>query len=98
MIDNKAAAEKKNFVESISNALVFLEEPVKVQYKSFPDQYQEYLKLTYTGGNYEFINVTGDSLKTIFIEIAAAVNNQPRSIVVDMRMLDLVDTWWNAAR
>ena len=53
------------------------------------------MRINYTGGEYEYINVTGNSIGYIGLEIAKAINHQDTDgQAQDSKMVALWDKWW----
>jgi len=89
---------KKAFVESLSQTLSKEAICKKIEYKRLPAQYEEFIKVTWLGDAYDYINVTADSCKAIFMDIARLINKQPPlGQVIDYRHKELIDGWWENA-
>lgn len=90
--------QKKIFVERLSQALSTEALCKKIEYKRLPAQYEEFVKVTWVGDTYDYINVTADSCKAIFMDIARLINKQPPlGQIIDHRHKELIDGWWNNA-
>ena len=88
--------EKEQFVKMLSKSLSEQEIVEKIEYKRIKDKYSEFVKITYPGDACEFIDVTGNSCKAIFLDIAREINHQPPiGQIIDMRHKELVIGWWN---
>lgn len=90
--------QKKQFVESLSQTMSSTALCKKIEYKRLPAQYEEFVKVTWLGDTYDYINVTADSCKAIFMDIARLINEQPPlGQVIDYRHKELIDGWWENA-
>lgn len=91
--------EKKNFVDELSRTLARAQLAEKVEYKNLDRQYLEFVRMTFLGGKTEYVNVTGNSLKSIFIEISRVINGQEAiGSTSDLKMQGLIDNWWDNAK
>ena len=89
--------EKSVFVRMLSKALSEADIVEQIEYKHIKAQYSEFLKVSYPGGKVEFIDVTADSCKSIFLDIARELNKQPPiGQILDQRHRELVEEWWDA--
>lgn len=89
---------KKAFVESLSQTLSKEAICKKIEYKRLLAQYEEFVKVTWLGDTYDYINVTADSCKAIFLDVARLINKQPPlGQVLGLRHKMLIDGWWENA-
>lgn len=85
-------------MKSLSQALSAVGLCKKIEYKRLPAQYEEFVKVTWVGDTYDYINVTADSCKAIFMDIARLINKQPPlGQILDYRHKELIDGWWENA-
>ena len=85
-------------MESLSQTLSKEAICKKIEYKRLPAQYEEFIKVTWLGDAYDYINVTADSCKAIFLEVARLINKQPPlGQVLESKHIALIDEWWSNA-
>lgn len=96
MINREVYEEKRNFVQDLSVILARTQLVDHMEYKNLDKQYLEFVRMVFLGGRVEYINVTGNSLKSIFVEIARVINGQAAiGSNADLRMQELIDRWWD---
>lgn len=96
MINREVYEEKRNFVQDLSVILARAQLVDHMEYKNLDKQYLEFVRMVFLGGRVEYINVTGNSLKSIFVEIARVINGQAAiGSNADLRMQELIDRWWD---
>lgn len=96
MINREVYEEKRNFVQDLSVILARAQLVDHMEYKNLDKQYLEFVRMVFLGGRAEYINVTGNSLKSIFVEIARVINGQAAiGSNADLRMQELIDRWWD---
>lgn len=96
MINREVYEEKRNFVQDLSVTLARAQLVDHMEYKNLDKQYLEFVRMVFLGGRVEYINVTGNSLKSIFVEIARVINGQAAiGSNADLRMQELIDRWWD---
>ena len=87
--------EKQGFVAEFGETLWRVPYVDTIEYRRIESKYTELVKITYTGGEYEFINVTGNSIAYIGLEIMKAINLQDtEGQAQDSKMVELWDKWW----
>ena len=94
---NRTIEEKKAFVGKLSELVREVDRDIlSVEYKCMPDKYMEVARIRYTTMN-RYINVTGDSLRTILIDVARELNGQDAiGAVTDPRHVELIRAWWGS--
>ena len=98
MTNREVYEEKRHFVQDLSVTLARAQLVDHIEYKNLGRQYREYVRMIFLGGRAEYINVTGNSLKSIFVEISRVINGQAAiGINADFRMQELIERWWNEA-
>lgn len=92
---NRVIEKKRAFTEKLSELLNEMDPDIKgVEYRCFPDKYSEMVRITYTGAE-RIINVTGNSLRSIMVEVARELNGQKAiGAVTDPRHAELIKGWW----
>ena len=88
--------EKKIFAEKLSELVLLIGDPdiQAVEYKYFPDKYSELIRIRYSTLD-RFINVTGDSMRSILVEVARELNGQDAvGAIRDPRHAELLEKWW----
>lgn len=86
---------KKEFVEKLRDILQEADIAADIEYRNFPDKYEELIKVSFADHIYKYVNVTADSLLSIFVEIARVVNRQPAcGEICDTKHIKLIDRWW----
>ena len=91
--------EKKEFVEALNRALKMVPSVEGVEYKRIAGRYTEIVKITWVGGGYEYINVTGDSLSAICAEIGVAIGGRiPVGFMPTLKHAQAIDKWWNETK
>ena len=92
---NRTIENKKAFVGKLSALVHEIDPDIKsVEYRCFPEKYSEIVRIYYGFGS-RIINVTGDSLRTILVEIARELNGQNAvGAIVDPRHAELIVKWW----
>lgn len=96
MINREVYEEKRNFAQDLSAILARAQLLDHMEYKNLDKQYLEFVRMVFLGGRVEYINVTGNSLKSIFVEIARVINGQAAiGSNADLRMQELIDRWWD---
>lgn len=87
--------EKQGFVAEFGETLWRVPYVDTIEYRRIESKYTELVKIAYTGGEYEFINVTGNSIAYIGLEIMKAINLQDtEGQAQDSKMVELWDKWW----
>lgn len=95
MYDSSIYREKDEFVKKLDAALSTLPHVDKVEYKAMPELFSEYVKVTWHGGGYEFIAVTGDSREAINKEVARLIGNErPVGTIPSLRQAELINDIW----
>lgn len=98
MTNREVYEEKRRFVQELSAALSRVQIVDYIEYKNLDRQYMEFVRMVFIGGKTEYINVTGNSLRSILIEISRVINRQAAiGAVSDLRMQELVEHWWSEA-
>ena len=98
MINREVYEEKSRFVKDLERVLAKAQLAAAIEYKNLEKQYMEYIRITFLGGSTEYINVTGDSIRSIFVEISRVINRQAAiGSVTDLRMKDMIERWWSEA-
>lgn len=98
MTNREVYEEKHRFVQEIGAALSRAHLADGIEYKNLERQYMEYVRIIFLGGKTEYINVTGNSLRSIFIEISRVINKQAAiGSISDVRLQELIERWWNEA-
>lgn len=98
MTNREVYEEKRRFVQELSAALSRAQIVDHIEYKNLDRQYMEFVRMVFIGGKTEYINVTGNSLRSILIEISRVINRQAAiGAVSDLRMQELVERWWSEA-
>lgn len=94
---NRTIEEKKAFVGKLSELVREVDRDIlSVEYKCMPDRYMEVVRIRYTTVD-RYINVTGDSLRTILIDVARELNGQDAiGAVTDPRHAELIGAWWGS--
>lgn len=94
---NRTIEEKKAFVAKMSELVREVDRDIEsVEYKCMPDKYMEVARIRYTTMD-RYINVTGDSLRTILIDVARELNGQNAiGAVTDPRHAQLIETRWGS--
>lgn len=88
--------EKQGFVAEFGETLWRVPYVDTIEYRRIKDKYTELVRINYTGGEYEYINVTGNSIGYIALEIAKAINHQyTDGQAHTIKMVELWDKWWN---
>lgn len=92
---NRTTEKKREFTEKLSELLQEADPDIRAaEYRCFPDKYSEMVRITYTGAE-RIINVTGNSLRSIMVEIARELNGQDAiGAVTDPRHAELIKEWW----
>lgn len=98
MTNRAVYEEKRQFVQELSGTLARAQIAEKIEYKNLDRQYMEYVRVIFLGGKTEYINVTGNSIRSIFIEISRVINKQSAiGSVADMKLQELIERWWREA-
>lgn len=98
MTNRAVYEEKRQFVQELSGTLARAQIADKIEYKNLDRQYMEYVRIIFLGGKTEYINVTGNSIRSIFIEISRVINKQSAiGSVADMKLQELIERWWSEA-
>ena len=98
MTNRAVYEEKRQFVQELSGTLARAQIADKIEYKNLDRQYMEYVRIIFLGGKTEYINVTGNSLRSIFVEISRVINKQSAiGSVADMKLQELIERWWSEA-
>ena len=98
MTNRAVYEEKRQFVQELSGTLARAQIADKIEYKNLDRQYMEYVRIIFVGGKTEYINVTGNSIRSIFIEISRVINKQSAiGSVADMKLQELIERWWREA-
>ena len=94
---NRTIEEKKAFVGKLSELVREVDGDIlAVEYKCMPDKYMEVIRIRYTTMD-RYINVTGDSLRTILVDVARELNGQNAvGAVTDPRHAGLIEMWWES--
>lgn len=96
MTNREIYEEKRHFVQDLSVTLARAQLVDYMEYKNLDKQYLEFVRMVFLGGKVEYLNVTCNSLKSIFIEISRVINGQAAiGSTADLRMQELIDRWWN---
>lgn len=92
---NREIEKKKAFTGRLSALVREIDEDIQsIEYRCFPSKYSEIVRIHYNGGD-RIINVTGDSLRSILVEVARELNGQNAvGAVTDPRYAELIDKWW----
>lgn len=91
--------EKMKFVADYGETLWRVPYVDTIEYRHIKDKYTELVRINYTGGEYEYINVTGNSIGYIALEIAKAINHQDTDGQAHtIKMVELWDKWWNESK
>lgn len=93
---------KKAFVTKISDAIAESNaagwDVEKIEYKCLRKQYSEFVRISYKEGTQQLINVTGNSERSILVEIARELNGQMAiGSITDPRHAAMIESWWNDA-
>lgn len=98
MTNREVYEEKRQFVQELSGTLARAQIADKIEYKNLDRQYMEYVRIIFLGGKTEYINVTGNSIRSIFIEISRVINKQSAiGSIADMKLQELIERWWSEA-
>lgn len=98
MTNRAVYEEKRQFVQELSGTLARAQIADKIEYKNLDRQYMEYVRIIFLGGKTEYINVTGSSIRSIFVEISRVINKQSAiGSVADMKLQELIERWWREA-
>ena len=98
MTNREVYEEKRQFVQELSGTLARAQIADKIEYKNLDRQYMEYVRIIFLGGKTEYINVTGNSIRSIFVEISRVINKQSAiGSVADMKLQELIERWWREA-
>lgn len=98
MTNREVYEEKRRFVQGLSATLSMAQIADHIEYKNLDKRYMEFVRLVFIGGKTEYINVTGNSLRSILIEISRVINRQAAiGSVADLKMQELVERWWSEA-
>lgn len=98
MTNRAVYEEKRQFVQELSGTLARAQIADKIEYKNLDRQYMEYVRIIFLGGKTEYINVTGNSIRSIFVEISRVINKQSAiGSVADMKLQELIERWWREA-
>lgn len=98
MTNRAVYEEKRQFVQELSGTLARAQIADKIEYKNLDRQYMEYVRIIFLGGKTEYINVTGNSIRSIFIEISRVINKQSAiGSIADMKLQELIERWWSEA-
>lgn len=98
MTNRAVYEEKRQFVQELSGTLARAQIADKIEYKNLDRQYMEYVRIIFLGGKTEYINVTGISIRSIFVEISRVINKQSAiGSVADMKLQELIERWWREA-
>ena len=92
---NRTIEQKKAFTAKLSALVKDIDWDIEgVEYRCFPDKYTEVIRVYYEGMD-RIINVTGNSLRSIFVEVAREINGQDAvGAITDPRHAELIRTWW----
>ncbi len=98
MTNREVYEEKRQFVQELSGTLARAQIADKIEYKNLDRQYMEYVRIIFLGGKTEYINVTGNSIRSIFVEISRVINKQSAiGSIADMKLQELIERWWSEA-
>lgn len=98
MTNREVYEEKRQFVQELSGTLARAQIADKIEYKNLNRQYMEYVRIIFLGGKTEYINVTGNSIRSIFVEISRVINKQSAiGSIADMKLQELIERWWSEA-
>ena len=94
---NRTIEEKKAFVGKLSELVRDVDNDIlSIEYKCMPDKYMEVARIRYTTMD-RYINVTGDSLRTILVDVARELNGQNAvGAVTDPSHAGLIEMWWES--
>lgn len=91
--------EKRQFVEKLNDALSMLPDIEEVEYRNIRDKYSEFLRITRASGEQIYINVTGNSLEAIALEISRELLGISTDAIVSHEAhRAIVEGWFEAAR
>lgn len=98
MTNREVYEKKRQFVQELSGTLARAQIADKIEYKNLDRQYMEYVRIIFLGGKTEYINVTGNSIRSIFVEISRVINKQSAiGSIADMKLQELIERWWSEA-
>ena len=98
MTNREVYEEKRQFVQELSGTLARAQIADKIEYKNLDRQYMEYVRIIFLEGKTEYINVTGNSIRSIFVEISRVINTQSAiGSITDMKLQELIERWWREA-
>ena len=98
MTNREVYEEKRQFVQELSGTLARAQIADNIEYKNLDRQYMEYVRIIFLGGKTEYINVTGNSIRSIFVEISRVINKQSAiGSIADMKLQELIERWWSEA-
>lgn len=98
MTNREVYEEKRHFVQDLSITLAKAQLVDHIEYKNLDRQYMEFVRIIFLGGKTEYINVTGNSIRSIFVEIARVINKQSAiGSIADMKLQELIERWWSEA-
>ena len=93
--------DKKWFVQSLGvqvSQVWEIGDAESIEYKHFPQYYQEFVRIKYKGGHTEYINVTGNNKLYILKEIVDALRQKvPVGLIEDYKHIQMIEEWWNDA-
>ena len=92
---NRVTEQKRAFTEKLSMLAQEADSSIKgIEYKCIPSKYSELLRIYYNGSE-RIINVTGNSLLSIFVEVARELNGQDAiGAITDPKHAELIKKWW----
>lgn len=103
LMNSKGIMERKKvFVAKISDAITESNSAgwniEKIEYQCLRKQYSEFVRISYKDGARQLVNVTGNSERSILVEIARELNGQMAiGSTTDPRHAALIESWWNDA-
>lgn len=98
MTNREVYEEKRQFIQELSGTLARAQIADKIEYKNLDRHYMEYVRIIFLGGKTEYINVTGNSIRSIFVEISRVINKQSAiGSIADMKLQELIERWWSEA-
>lgn len=86
--------EKRRFIRKLEEALLYLDEIRGIEYRASSSMYLEMIRIDWHGEGdpYEYINVTGNSIRAILGEVMSMI--QEGWAVGQVRALVRVDRLW----
>ena len=93
----KVFRKKTQFVKFCEQALLLDERIEYLEYKAFPDKYEEFIRIGYPGGAESIICVTANSMTAIMKEIVADISGSymPIGRITNEKHKEMIRGWWN---